>query len=239
MQNKPQHIAFIMDGNGRWAKQRLKPRTFGHSAGVKRIFETIKAAIDQEIKYISFFAFSTENWNRPEDEVDFLMTEYKKNIMDRKTDKKTNWYIENGVKFRWIGFKDKLDQKILDSIEKLESDTKNNNVIQVNICFNYGAQQEIINACQKLIDDKLEANKNNFEKCLLTFDSPDVDLLIRTSGEQRISNFLLWQIAYAEIIFEKVYWPDYDKSIFADNLLEYSNRNRRFGGLDNGTKKTS
>ncbi len=239
MQQKPNHIAFIMDGNGRWAKKRAKPRTFGHSAGVKRIFEIIKAAIDHEIKYVSFFAFSTENWNRPEDEIDFLMTEYQKNIIDRKTNKNINWYIEHGVKFRWIGFENNLDPKILDSIRKIELATKDNDIIQVNICFNYGAQQEIISACQKLINNNMEINNINFQKCLLTYDSPNVDLLIRTSGEQRISNFLLWQIAYAEIIFEKIYWPDYSKSVFKNNLLEYNSRDRRFGGLNNDTNKSS
>lgn len=223
--NKINHIAFIMDGNGRWATKHGLVRTQGHLEGAKRISEVILACIEQEIPIASFFAFSTENWNRPKTEVSFLIKLLKKYL----NKKSLKWFKEHDVKINLISVetKDKKIQKLLDEIQNFCNQTSSHQTITVNICFNYGSEQEILLAIKKLINSKQAINIQNFKSHLLI--PQDVDLLIRTSGENRISNFLLFQISYSEIIFEPTLWPDYKKEIFTKNILEFNHRVRRFG----------
>ncbi|WPL39554.1 polyprenyl diphosphate synthase [Malacoplasma iowae] len=227
MSNSLNHIAFIMDGNGRWAKKRNKKRIFGHAQGVKVIPDIIKECINQKIKFVSFFAFSVENWNRPKEEVNFLLsliTKYatKKIINDlNKIDSKVNW----------IGFEDKLDKKTLDAIKLIVDNTKENKNIIVNIFFNYSGTKDLNNAINLAIKDK-ENLKEDIKKYLLTSNLPPIDLLIRTGGEYRISNFSLYDLAYSEIIIENTMWPDYNKELLKTNINEYNNRHRRFGKIE-------
>lgn len=225
--NNLNHVAFIMDGNGRWAKLRNMPRTYGHYCGVKVIGNIIEESIKNEINNISFFAFSVENWNRPKNEINYLLKLLFLNIKINSNSFKK--LMEQGVKLKIIGFRNNISKTICDAMDKVEELTKNNNVINVNIFFNYSGTFDIENAFKTMIDTN--SISRNAKDYLLTKDLPNVDLLIRTSGENRISNFMLYEIAYAEIIFEKVLWPDYDIKIFSNNLKEYNNRNRKFGNV--------
>ncbi len=228
MTNDLKHIAFIMDGNGRYAKSLHQQRTFGHVEGAKRIPEIILGCQEKSIPYISFFAFSTENWNRSKTEVNFLMKLLEKYL----SNKSLKFFKEHQINLNIIGFQKNLDKSLSKKINEFEH--KVNTVkyeTQVNIFFNYGSQDEIIYAIKELVKSKKSINKTNFESCLLTNKLPDVDLLIRTSGEKRISNFLLWQIAYSEIIFEPKFWPEYTKEILFNNIVEYYGRARRFGAV--------
>ncbi len=229
MSNVLQHIAFIMDGNGRWAQKRNLPRIDGHKKGLEQISLIIDGCIQHQIKYISFFCFSTENWNRPKKEVQFLI----KLIHNALSEKNFNWFKERQIKVQLIGFEKKMPTIPYKDIKRFCERTNNFHKVCVNFYFNYGSQQEILYACEQLKKRNLMVNKSNFEKCLLTHNLPDVDLLIRTSGEERISNFLLWQIAYAEIIFEKTLWPDYSIKKLNQNIIQYNKRNRRFGKIKN------
>lgn len=229
----PSHIAIILDGNGRWAKKRMMQRTFGHQKGAKTLQEIIRVSSDLGIKYLTVFAFSTENWSRPEEEVNFIMKEVK-NLC-----KNYQKLIDRNIKLKMIGSKNELAIDVRESIETIESKTANCNGMTFLLAFNYGAKQEILRAT-KMIAEEVKSNniaiddidEMVFEQNLYTKDIPPVDLLIRTSGEMRISNFLLWQIAYAEIIFTKVYWPDFHEKEFYEAIYEYLGRNRRFGGLE-------
>lgn len=229
MPKKLEHIAFIMDGNGRYAKALNKERTFGHLEGAKRIPEVINWCQEKGIQYISFFAFSTENWNRSKKEVSYLMK-----LLEKYLSKKSlKWFNENQVNLNVIGFKENVPNKLYKKIKWFEQKVNATDFYTtVNIFFNYGSRDEIIHAIKQMVDNNLEINVKNFEDSLLTRNIPDVDLLIRTSGEQRISNFLLWQISYSEIIFEPTMWPAYNKEIFEKNILEYYSRERRFGKED-------
>lgn len=227
------HLAVIMDGNGRWAKKRLLPRSAGHKEGCKRIIEIFNYCKEYNIKVFTLFAFSTENRNRPQDEISLLFG-YLADFFNENI----GFFMKEGVKVRHMGDASRLPletQKILN--EALEK-TKNNDKYIFNICLNYGSQQEIVNACKKICNDVLDKkldistlNKDNFKSYLDSKDLPDVDLLIRTSGEVRLSNFLLYQIAYSELIFTKTYWPDFKRKQFIECLKEYENRNRRFGAI--------
>ncbi|MDE6429101.1 MAG: di-trans,poly-cis-decaprenylcistransferase [Malacoplasma sp.] len=226
MTKKLNHIAFIMDGNGRWAKQQNKPRVFGHAEGVKNILPIIEYCIKKEISQVSFFAFSIENWNRSKSEVNFLMKLFSK-YLTKKTILKME---ELGIVGKWIGFENNLDNKMIQKIKKIEEISNNflNKKIQAIIFFNYSGIQEIINAIEKALIENPN-NKINPINFLLTSQLLPIDLLVRTSGEQRISNFCLYNLAYSEIIFEKTYWPDYDIKILEKNINEYYLRDRRFG----------
>lgn len=225
--NNLSHVAFIMDGNGRWAKKKNKARIFGHEHGVKVIPDIVKYAQENKIPYLSFFAFSTENWNRSKQEVDFLLKLFS-TFLTKKNVKKLN---ELNIKVKWIGFKDKMPSKLLEKIEMFEKETSANTSIQVNLFFNYSGIKDIDEAIKKI---DFNSDKNNgIKQYLLTKDLPPIDLLIRTSGEERISNFALYDLAYSEIIFEKTLWPDYTKEVFSNNINQYNNRNRRFGKIDN------
>lgn len=213
-----------MDGNGRWAKLQNQPRTFGHLHGVNVIPKVVEYAIEQKIEYVSFFAFSTENWNRPIDEVNYLMNLLLKNL----TKKTINYLNKYNVKANWIGFEDNVDKKIISLIRQVENQTKNNTKINVNLFFNYSGIKDLDNAIKLAV-------KNNQEKpikeYLLTNQLPPIDLLVRTGNEKRISNFSLYDLAYAEIIFEPTLWPEYSKETFNKNINDYFDRDRRFGKI--------
>lgn len=227
MSNSLNHIAFIMDGNGRWAKKRNKKRIFGHAQGVKVIPEIIKECINQNIEFVSFFAFSVENWNRPKEEVNFLMSL----ITKYATKKIVNDLNKMNAKVNWIGFSNNLDKKILDAIKYVVNNTKQNNGINVNIFFNYSGTKDLNNAI-KLVLNKKESEDINIKNYLLTSKLPPIDLLVRTGGEYRISNFALYDLAYSEIIIENTMWPDYNKQLLKNNINEYNNRHRRFGKIE-------
>ena len=229
----PKHIAIIMDGNGTWAKKRGLPRNLGHRKGTQTLINTVKYCQQIGIEYLTVFAFSTENWSRPKEEVDYLM---KLPDMFLETYRKT--MRDNGVKFRVIGRKDNLDENLLKKIADVEEETKDNNSIHFTLAFNYGGKDEILSAAKKIAIDLKEEkvkmddlNENLFYQYLYTKDLPLVDLLIRTSNQIRISNFMLWQIAYSELYFTDTLWPDFRRKDLNKAIDEYQNRSRRFGGL--------
>ncbi len=229
----PQHIAIIMDGNGRWAKKRNLPRVFGHKEGAKSVREITKNCAKIGVKYLTLYAFSTENWKRPENEIKFLM-----GLLKNYLDKEKKILIKNNIRLKVIGNKTKLPLEIIKKIKEIERITKNNTLLTLILALNYGARDEILNAVKNIAKDikrnKIEGNKiteNLFEKYLYTKDVPDPDLLIRTSGEMRISNFLLWQIAYTEIYVTKTLWPDFRKKELLKAIYDFNKRERRFGGI--------
>lgn len=232
--NKPiNHIAFIMDGNGRWAKARNLPRHLGHKEACNRIIEIFDYCLEYKIKVVSFYAFSTENWSRPKDEIRHLFT-----YLDLFFKREINKLIKDGARVLISGDISRLPPKTQKTCYKAMELTKDNDTIVMNICLNYGSKDEIIKAtkeiAQEVVDKKTkieDITPESFEKHLYTCGLPNVDLMVRTSGEYRLSNFLLWQCAYAEFVFPPVHWPDFKKDQFLDCLEEFNRRNRRFGGL--------
>ena len=224
--NIPNHIGIILDGNGRWAKKRHLPRTIGHKAGVKAIERTIKAAKELGVKILSVFAFSTENWARPKEEVEAIFS-----LIEEGIDDNFNKIVESNIKVRVMGDISKLNLNLQQKIKKLINASKKNTGLVFNVALNYGARDEILNAVKKLIEKGKEPTKANFEKELYSFGLEDLDLIIRTSGEQRLSNFMLYQSAYAELYFPKVFWPDFNKKFLIKAIKEYSKRERRFGKI--------
>lgn len=229
----PAHIAIILDGNGRWAKAKGMPRNYGHAQGSKNVERICEEAYRMGVKYLTVYAFSTENWNRPKDEVDALM-KLLRNYM--KTCLKTA--AKNDMKVRVIGDKAGLDEDIRTRIEELEEATKNNGGLNFQIALNYGSRDEIVRAIRKVAEDcqegkiKAEAiDEKMFEQYLDTHDIPDPDLMIRTSGELRLSNYLLWQLAYTEFYFTDVPWPDFTKEELSKAIEQYNKRDRRYGGV--------
>ncbi|MBN9066691.1 MAG: isoprenyl transferase [Rhizobiales bacterium] len=230
---KPTHIAIIMDGNGRWAKARGLPRAAGHRAGVEALRETVRAAGDMRIPWLTVYAFSSENWARPKAEVSDLMGLLKLFIRRDLAE-----LHQNGVKVLVIGDRENLASDIKSLLEEAESLTKANTNMNLVIAFNYGARDEIARAARKLAQAAKEGNiapeaitPESFEAFLDTAAMPDPDVVIRTSGEQRLSNFLLWQTAYSELVFMPCYWPDFDRRKLAEAIEIYSGRDRRFGGV--------
>lgn len=224
----PEHIAIIMDGNGRWAKKRGLARSFGHMEGAKALRKIIEYLSKINVKYLTVYAFSTENWNRSEDEVSTLMSLFLKYI---KNERKS--MIKNGIRFFVSGRKNNVPKDLLREIEKLQEETKENKNLTLNIAFNYGGRAELIDAVNKIIESNEEKiDEEKFKKYLYN-NFPDPDLVIRTSGECRISNFLLWQIAYSELYITNVLWPDFDEKEIEKAIESYSSRNRRFGGVEN------
>lgn len=222
----PNHLAIILDGNGRWAKKRGLPRTMGHRQGVETLVKIVRCCSEIGIKNLTVYAFSTENWNRPEQEVNYLMNlleEYFKGLGKKLKNR--------NIKLKVIGEKTRLSDKLISIINEVQEETKNNTGMIFNIAFNYGSKDEIINAVKNMVNDNVTITKENLDNYLYTNESGNVDLLIRTSGEQRISNFLLWQIAYAEFYFTDVHWPDFKEKELEKALENYQNRDRRFGGL--------
>ena len=237
--NIPQHVAIILDGNGRWAKSKGMPRNYGHAQGSKNVERICEEAYRMGIKYLTVYAFSTENWNRPQDEVDALM-KLLRNYM--KTCLKTA--AKNDMKIRVIGDITRLDDDIRTRIEELEEATKNNGGLNFQIAINYGSRDEIIRAVRKLardcVDGKVhpdQIEEKTFENYLDTHDITDPDLLIRTSGELRLSNYLLWQLAYTEFYFTDVPWQDFSKRELEKAIEQYNARDRRYGGIKEEQKE--
>lgn len=222
----PNHIAIIMDGNGRWAKKRGLPRTFGHKEGAKSLQKVIKKAGEMGVKYVTVYAFSTENWKRSKDEVNTLMFLFRNYI---KSEEKN--IMENNIRFVVSGRRENVGKELLEAIDSLQEKSKNNDGLIFNIAFNYGGRAEIVDAINKIIKSGVEKiEERDFSKYLYN-DLPEPELLIRTSGEYRISNFLLWQIAYSEIYITDVLWPDFDEIEFEKAIESYMKRDRRFGGV--------
>ena len=225
----PNHVAVVMDGNGRWAKQRGLPRTAGHEAGEAALFDLVEGAIEIGVKEISAFAFSTENWKRSPEEVKFLMG-FNRDVIRRRLDE----MHELGVRVRWAGRDRKLWKSVIDELERAEKLTARNKVLTLNMCVNYGGRAEIIDAAIELGKDiknkKIDVDKVNEKTLTKYLDVPtDVDLFLRSSGEERISNFMLWQSAYAELVFLDVLWPDVDRRTLWNAIEIYAKRDRRFG----------
>ncbi len=236
LSKKCDHVAFIMDGNGRWAKLRGLPRYYGHHEACKRIIEIFETCREFNIKYMSFYAFSTENWNRPQDEIDHLM-DYLEEFFHKEID-----YLDSvGTQIRVSGDLSRIREQTravcIDAIER----TKNNSTWVINVCLNYGGRDDIVKAARKIAEDYKQGkiadinsvDEASFSNYLYTAGIPDVDLMIRTSGEERLSNFLLYQNAYAEFVFTPVKWPDFKRESLIDCLKEFQDRNRRYGGLKN------
>ena len=227
----PSHVAIIMDGNGRWAKARKKPRPFGHKAGVNVVQNIVKLCAKKGIRALTLFAFSSENWKRPQSEVGALMELFL--ISLQRESKKLN---KNGIRLRFIGDRSQLADKLVAEIEQAESLTRENAGLQLVVAANYGGRWDIVQAAQRLAQEVAEGNRTldainetSLSAVLATADLPEPDLLIRTGGEQRISNFLLWQCAYAELYFTDVLWPDFDQTEFNRALADFAHRQRRFG----------
>jgi len=227
----PVHVAIIMDGNGRWAKQRGLPRTEGHRAGTENMRPVLTAAVEFGIKMLTVYAFSTENWGRPEDEVRGLMT-----ILEETITRETPELHKHGVRLRHIGSLEGVSEQMKQAIQSAIELTQHNDRITLNVAFNYGGRAEILNAIKRMIQDGVtptQIDERLFERYLYTAGLPDPDLIIRTAGEMRLSNFLIWQAAYAEYYSTPTYWPDFDKAELYKALVAFSQRQRRFGKLEN------
>ena len=222
----PAHIAIIMDGNGRWAKQRNLPRTSGHKEGLEVAKKIVKAAKEVGVKYITLYTFSTENWKRTQDEVGYLMGLIKNHLRAE-----FKFYKENDIRVKHIGNLSGLPQDIQDEINSTVEECKDFNSLTVVLAINYGGKDEISRAINKAKSENKEINDNNFTEFFDLPEMPDVDLIIRTGGEKRLSNFLLWHGAYAELDFVDTLWPDYNEECFYQSIKEFQKRNRRFGGL--------
>lgn len=231
MNSIPNHVAIVMDGNGRWANERGLPRTEGHKAGEASLLDVVYGSLEKKISYLSAFAFSTENWKRSPDEVRFLMG-FNRDVIRRRRDE----LHDLGVRIRWIGRRKKLWKSVQNELDEAVDLTRKNRKLTLTMCVNYGGQSEIVDAVQRIAEkvesgqlDSSTISERNFSKYLYAKDMPAVDLLIRTSGEVRISNFLLWQSAYAELVFDETLWPDYRRENLFQALEIYRKRTRRFG----------
>jgi len=229
----PKHIAIIMDGNGRWAKKKNLPRIFGHKEGAKSVRDITEACAEIGVSYLTLYAFSTENWKRPKNEINFLM-----NLLYDYLIKEEKTLIKNNIKLDTIGDISKLPENIQKRLNEVKNKTRNNKKMTLILALNYGSRYEITQAVKKIAsavkNGKIKISQINealISKNLYTSEYPEPDLLIRTSGEQRISNFLLWQIAYAELYISKVLWPDFRRKELYKAIIEYSKRERRYGGL--------
>ncbi len=225
----PQHVAIIMDGNGRWAAKRGLPRLAGHRAGTENLRRIIRASVEFGVKYLTIYAFSTENWSRPQDEISGLLS-----ILEDVIDRELKELHQEGVQLRHIGHLDRLppslQEKVLDAVEL----TRNNDRLVLNVAFNYGGKDEIICAIKDIIREGVKAEEVTPElvsQHLFTSGLPDPDMVIRTSGELRVSNFLIWQSAYSEWYFTPTYWPDFDREEYRKALVEYGHRDRRYGRI--------
>lgn len=236
----PQHVAIIMDGNGRWAKARHLPRVAGHKKGFETVRQIIQTAAKKGIQVLTLFAFSSENWQRPQNEIDFLM-----NLFVTALKQEIKKLHENNIQLRMIGNLSRFNPELRNAIIDAQELTKNNTGMKLLIAVDYGGQWDIVNACRQMARDVLNGDKQIADitpeaitVSLSTQDLPMPDLLIRTSGEQRISNFLLWQLAYTELYFADVLWPDFDEHAFANALDFYAKRDRRFGGVNEEGEST-
>lgn len=227
----PVHVAIIMDGNGRWAKKRFLPRLEGHRQGAKAVRRVVEFCRRSGIRYLTLYAFSTENWNRPEGEVSGLMK-----LLSQFLDSELNDLHKNDIRFRTIGETNRLPDKLVEKIDAAKSRTENNKSMNLNIALSYGGRSEIVRACCKIAQAFREGqmtlddvDEKYFSSMLDTAGIPDPDLLIRTGGDIRVSNFLLWQLAYSELYFTNVLWPDFDDDVFSAAIQDYKSRQRRFG----------
>ena len=234
MQRIPEHVAIIMDGNGRWAKQRGLPRSLGHNKGVSVLKEIIKVSKSLGCKVLTVYAFSTENWKRPSKEINFLV-----NLFEKVLKKEIDEIHQESIKISFIGELSPFPESLRSIINSSEALTRNNKNFTLNVCVNYGGRQEIVKVAQEIAKKSFsgeinpnEVNEELINSELLTQGVKDPELLIRTSGEKRISNFLLWQLAYSEIYISEVFWPDFDEFEFLKAIIDYQSRNRRFGGIE-------
>lgn len=238
-QRLPKHVAIIMDGNGRWAKCQGKDRLFGHQNGVESVREVTEASVELGIKFITFYAFSTENWNRPVDEIEGLM-----HLMIQAIENETPTLMKNNVRFEVIGDIQKINKETKEAIERITEKTKNNSALTMIIALSYSSRWEIEQAIKTIalevkngeldIDD---INQDLISNHLCTKNYPDPDLLIRTSGEYRISNFLMWQLSYSELYFTDVFWPDFKRENYYEAILDFQSRERRFGKISEQLNK--
>lgn len=225
--NLPECVAFIIDGNGRWAQKRGLPRMLGHRAGIDAVKKTIDYAEEIGLKEILFYCFSTENWNRPKQEVDGLFQLFR-DFVNKEAEK----YMGRDFMFKLVGEKSRIPQDIVKKVDEIEEKTKDCKKMKVGLCINYGGKFDIINAVNNIIYSGIKnITEDEFEKYLLTRDFKNPDLIVRTSGEQRLSNFLLYQMAYSELYFTKTFWPDFDKKCLEMAIIDYQKRNRRFGAI--------
>lgn len=233
----PEHVAIVMDGNGRWAKQRGLARTEGHAAGEQALFDTLEGALDARVRWLTVFAFSTENWRRPSTEVRYLLG-FNRGLLRRRRDELRSM----GVRIRFAGRRDwRVPRSVLREIEVAEELTQDNRRLTLTIAFNYGGRTEVVDAVKRLLEDHdrglLRAERltpESISSRLYYSDMPDPDLLIRTGGEMRISNFLLWQAAYSELWFTSVFWPDFNREHLFEAIRDYQKRDRRFGRIEDG-----
>ena len=224
--NPINHVAIIMDGNGRWGIKHKKSRNLGHRAGLNTVERIIKSTIKNKVKYLTLYAFSTENWKRPQKEIKFLFK-----LLDSFIDQKINEFNKNNIKLKIIGNINVFNKKLKKKLKKSEQITKNNKRLQVNLALNYGSKSELINAFKKINKNKLNINIKNIEKYLYTSNILDPDILIRTGSTHRLSNFLLWQLAYSEIFFEKKLWPDFKENDYNKILKKFRNTKRNYGNI--------
>ncbi len=229
--NLPKHVAIIMDGNGRWGLKKKKSRNFGHKKGLEVVEKIIESAINQKIKFLTLFVFSTENWKRPNKEINYLFK-----LLNYYIDKKIQKLINKNIKISIIGNLRPFPKLLKSKIKKVQNLTKYNSKIQINMALNYGSRQEIVQALKKIKKKNLSITENNIKNNLYTKNIPDPEILIRTGDTKRISNFLIWQCIYSEIFFVKKMWPDFNKNDFIKIISMYKKINRNFGGLDVGTK---
>ena len=224
--NLPKHIAIIMDGNGRWAKERGLKRTAGHEEGAKVVRNITIHCAKLGVRYLTLYAFSTENWSRPKLEVEYLMK-----LLEKYLKNELETFLQNNIRFKAIGDLSKFSKSLQNTIKEIEEKTSNNSGLTQVLALNYGSKDEILRAIRKLNERNLEINEKNFESCLDTAGFSEVDLLIRTSGEIRLSNYLLWQNAYAEMFFTSTLWPDFSTNELDDIIDDFNKRQRRFGGV--------
>ena len=222
----PKHVAVIMDGNGRWGLKKKKSRNYGHLEGIKTVQKIIQASIKKELKYLTLYTFSTENWKRPLEEINFLFK-----ILENYIDKELNKLIKKNIKIKIIGNLNKIPLHLIKKLKKVETITKKNSKLQINVAFNYGSRQEILHAVNKIHKKKAKINEKSINHNLYTKGIPDPDILIRTGNTNRLSNFLLWQLQYSEIFFEQKLWPDFNQNDFFKIIDKYNKIKRNFGGI--------
>ena len=225
--NSPKHVAIIMDGNGRWGIQKKKSRNYGHSEGIKVVENIINEAVNKKIKYLTLYTFSTENWKRPKNEINFLF-----DLLEDYLIKQLNKFVEKNIKIKIIGNLKKFPKSLKIKLKDAEKQTLSNNRIQINIALNYGAREEIIKSVKKLIRTSKPINEKNLSKNLYTKNIPDPEILIRTGNRNRLSNFLLWQSSYTEIFFVSKLWPDFNKNDFSKIISKFSRVRRNFGAIN-------
>ena len=227
----PKHVAIIMDGNGRWGLKKKNSRNYGHKKGLEVVDKIIEISIDEKIKYLTLFVFSTENWKRPINEINYLFK-----LLNDYIDKKINNLTKKKIKINVIGNIKPFPLELKSKIKKVQKLTKNNQKIQINMALNYGSRQEIISSINKIKKKNLAVNEKNIKKNLYTHNMPDPEILIRTGNKKRISNFMIWQCIYSEIFFVKKMWPDFEKKDFKKIISTFKKINRNFGGLSDRIK---